>query len=292
MDRLATIEAFVEAAERGSFTLAARHLRLSPSALSRRIAHLEGELGVRLFHRTTRALRLSDDGRAFFERARDALRELAEAASATAGLRDRPAGLLRVEAPTILGRHVLVPAIQRLIARHPDVRVELALRDHALDLASHGIDVAIRLGAQPDSALVARRIGTARMGVYGAPGYFRRAGKPRTVRDLERHELLGFALHGRVVPWRLRDGDTVRELVPSQRIVVDSADALVDLAASGAGLAWLCSFMMLRQPVVEVLRDAACAESAVHVVSLPSRHVLPKVRVFVQLVEAQLARAI
>ncbi len=80
--------------------------------------------------------------------------------------------------------------------------------------------------------------------------------------------------------------------MPSQRIVVDSADALVDLAASGAGLAWLCSFMTLRQPVVEVLRDAACAESAVHVVSLPSRHVLPKVRVFVQLVEAQLARAI
>lgn len=290
MDRLATIEAFVEAAERGSFTLAARRLRLSPSALSRRIAHLEAELGVRLFHRTTRALRLSDDGRAFFERARDALRELADAAAATTGLRDRPAGLLRVEAPTILGRNVLVPAIRRLVASHPGVRVDLALRDHTLDLASHGIDVAIRLGAQPDSALVARKIGTARMGVYGARSYLRRAGTPRAVRDLERHELLGFTLHGRVVPWQLRDGDLVRELAPSQRIVVDSADALVDLAASGAGLAWLCDFMMLRQPLVEVLRGAACTESAVHVVSLPSRHVLPKVRVFVELVEAELAR--
>ncbi|HEX3763271.1 MAG TPA: LysR family transcriptional regulator [Kofleriaceae bacterium] len=291
MDRLATIEAFVEAAQRGSFTLAARHLQLSPSALSRRIASLEAQLGVRLFHRTTRALRLSDDGRAFFERARDALRELAEAAAATSGLRDRPAGLLRVEAPTILGRNVVVPAIQRLVARHPDVRVELALRDHALDLASHGIDVAIRLGTQPDSALVARKIGTTRMGVYGARSYFRRAGRPRTPADLEHHHLLGLAVHGRVVPWRLRDGDTVRERVPDQRILVDSADALVELAASGAGLAWLCDFMKLRQPLLEVLRGAACAESAVHVVSLPSRHVLPKVRVFIELVEAGLARA-
>lgn len=291
MDRLATIEAFVEAAERGSFTLAARHLQLSPSALSRRIANLEAQLGVRLFHRTTRALRLSDDGRAFFERARDALRELAEAAAATAGLRDRPAGLLRVEAPTILGRNVVVPAIQRLVARHPDVRVELALRDHALDLASHGIDVAIRLGAQPDSALVARKIGTTRMGVYGARSYVRRAGRPRTLSDLEHHHLLGFTMHGRVVPWRLRDGDTVRELVPDQRILVDSGDALVELAASGAGLAWLCDFMRLRQPLFEVLRGTACTELAVHVVSLPSRHVLPKVRVFVELVEQELARA-
>jgi DNA-binding transcriptional LysR family regulator len=292
MDRLGNIEAFVEAAELGSFTLAARRLRLSPSAFSRRVAQLEDEIGVRLFHRTTRAVRLSEDGRAFFERARGALRELAEAQAAMVGLRDRPAGLLRVEAPTILGRHVVVPAMSRLVARHPDVQVELTTRDVASDIAANGIDVAVRLGALADSALIARRLGHTRMRVCGAPSYFRRKGKPRTVGDLADHELLGYAAHGRVLRWRLRDGGTIREIAPSRRVVVDSADALIDLAAGGAGLAWLCDFMIARPrregQLVEILADTACEESPIHVVSLPTRQVLPKVRAFVDLVAAEL----
>jgi DNA-binding transcriptional LysR family regulator len=289
MNRLANIEAFVAAAERGSFTLAARALRISPSALSRRIAQLEDELGVRLFHRTTRALALSDDGRAFYDRASGALRELDEASHATARRNDRPVGVLRIEAPTIVGRNIVVPAVRRLVASYPELRVELALRDHALDLTAHGIDVALRLGPQPDSALVARKLGVTHMRVCAARSYLRRTSKPRSVADLERHELLGFTRDGRVVPWRLRDRETVCEVAPNAHVVVDNGDALVDLAVAGAGLAWLCDFMVARQPLVELLPEAACTETPIYVVAPPSRHVLPKVRAFVELVERELA---
>jgi DNA-binding transcriptional LysR family regulator len=294
MDRLGNIEAFVEAAELASFTRAARRLRLSPSALSRRISQLEGEMGVQLFHRTTRAVGLSDEGRAFFERARSALRDLKEAQDATAGRRRRPVGLLRVEAPSILGRCIVVPALQRLVSLHPDVQVELTLRDYPSDLASESIDVAIRLGALQDSALVARRLGSTRMRVCGSPSYLRRKGRPRTVRELLKHARLGFALQGRVMPWRLLEAGAVRELPPSSHIVVDDSDALIDLAVGGAGLAWLCDFMIARPggptELVEVLGESACEENPIHALSLPSRHPLPKVRAFVELVSAELAK--
>jgi len=180
MDRLGNIEAFVGAAKLGNFTLAARRLRISPSALSRRVAQLEDEIGVRQFHRTTRAVRLSEDGRAFFERARGALRELAEAQDAMSGLRARPAGLLRVEAPTILGRHVLVPALSRFLSRHAEVQIELILRDRPGEVVSDGIDVAVRLGPLEDSALIGRRLGRTRMRVCGAPRVWQR---PHTIEE-------------------------------------------------------------------------------------------------------------
>jgi DNA-binding transcriptional LysR family regulator len=295
MDRLGHIEAFIQAAELASFTLAAKRLHLSPSALSRRVAQLEDDLGVRLFHRTTRAVRLSEDGRAFFERSRSALRELEEARAAVSRLRDRPAGLLRVEAPSILGRHVIVPALTQFVARYGEVQVDLALRDDAPDLASGGIDVALRLGPLPDSSLIARRLGRTRMRVCGAPSYLRRRGTPRSIEALARHERLGFSLHGSIFPWRLRDGTRVREVPPSRRIVVNSAEALLDLAVGGAGLVWICDFMMARArqagQLVEVLGDAACEESPIHLLTLPARQVLPKVRVFVEFVAAALARS-
>ncbi|WP_257452068.1 LysR family transcriptional regulator [Archangium lipolyticum] len=294
MDRLGSIEAFVKAAELGSFTLAARRLRLSPSALSRRVAWLEEELGVRLLHRTTRAVRLSEDGRVFFERCRDSLRELEEAQHAVSSLRERPAGLLRVEVPTVLGRHVLVPALTRFVSRHAEVRVELHLRDHPLDPTSEGIDVALRLGALEDSGLIARKLGRTRMRICGAPGYLKRKGTPRTVEALSRHDCLGLSLHGRVMPWRLRDRSRVRELPPHGRIVVNNSEALIDLAVSGAGLAWVCDFMMARAhaagQLVEVLEDAACEQRPIHALSLPSRQALPKVRAFVEFLAEELAR--
>jgi DNA-binding transcriptional LysR family regulator len=290
MDRLGNIEAFVEAAELGSFTLAARRLGITPSALSRRIAQLEDEVGVRLLHRTTRRVRLSDEGRAYFDRSRSALRELREARETASGSRDRPVGLLRVEAPSILGRCVVVPALNRVVQRYPEVRVDLALRDHPSDMIADGIDVAIRLGDLPDSQLVARRIGRTRLVVCGASSYLRRRGTPKSLDALLRHERLGFSVHGRVLPWRLRDGSGVRELAPTSRVVANDAGALIDLAAAGAGLGWICDFMMRSAAgsLVEVLADSVCEEAAIHAVCLPTRHVLPKVRAFLELVAREL----
>jgi DNA-binding transcriptional LysR family regulator len=295
MDRLGNIEAFVRAVELGSFTLAARRLRLSPSALSRRVAQLEEALGVRLLHRTTRSVRLSEDGRAFFEQCREALRALHEAQEGVTGLRRRPAGLLRVEAPTMLGRDLVVPALARFVSRYAEVRVELRLQDPPVGNVSEASDVVLRHGPLEDSGLVARKVGTTRMRVCGAPDYLRRKGTPRTLEALARHERLAFSVQGRIVPWRLSDGGQVRELPPSERIVVDSGEALIDLACGGAGLVWGCDFMLARAcaagQLVEVLAESACVEQPVHVLSLPSRQALPKVRAFVDFLAEELARA-
>ena len=291
MDRLGNIEAFVAAAELGSFTRAAHRLGVSPSALSRRISQLESELGTRLLHRTTRAVRLSDEGRAYFERSRGALRELEEARLVAATSGDRPSGLLRVEAPTILGRFIVVPAIGKLVQRHADVEVELALRDSPSDLFTDNIDVALRIGTLPSSGLIARRLGTTWLRVCGSPKYLKRHGTPRTCDALARHERLGYAVNGRVTPWRLRDGDRTVELAPSSRIAVNTADALIDLAVAGAGLAWMCEFMTSppHGKLVEVMPGTACTSSPIHAITLPTRQKLPKVRAFVELVAAELA---
>jgi DNA-binding transcriptional LysR family regulator len=295
MDRLGNLEAFVKAVEFGSFTLAARHLQVSPSALSRRVAQLEEGLGVRLLHRTTRTVRLSEHGRAFYEQCRESLRSLQEAHEAVSHYRKHPAGLLRVQAQPMLGRHLLVPAIARFISRYPQVQVDLRLSDHPAGVSSEGSDVVLCHGAlEEDSRLTARKVGTSRLRICGAPDYLRRRGTPRTFAALSQHERLGLSPDGRVIPWHLRDGTRVRDLPPGGRVVVNSSEALVDLAISGAGLVWACDFMVSKAcasgQLVEVLEETACLELPVYVLSLPSRHALPKVRAFVDFLITELGK--
>jgi DNA-binding transcriptional LysR family regulator len=294
VDRLGNIEAFVHAAELGSFTRAAKKLGISPSALSRRIAQLETETGSRLLDRTTRAVGLSAEGRLFFERARNALESLDAAHAAVASVRERPAGLLRVEAPTIFGPHVIVPALPGLLARHTELRVELLLRDHGSDLVSEGIDVALRMGPLGDSSLIARSLGRTRMRVCGAPSYLKRRGTPRGVADLEKHDLLGLVVNGTALRWRLRDGSVVREITPTSRVSVNGSEALIELACAGAGLVWFCDFMVARAQksgaLQEVLEEAACESTPIHALALPGRRALPKVRAFMELVGRALER--
>ena len=292
-DRLGTLETFIEVARIGSFTRVAARLRVTPSAVSRRILHLEQELGVRLFHRTTRAMRLTDEGRVFYERAHHAMEELQRAKDGVQRIRQKPMGLLRVEAPSILGRHLLAPALPEFLAQHPEVQVELVVTDRPSDLASGGIDVAIRLGPLMDSALIARRLGWTRMRVCGAPSYLRRRGTPHTLAALGRHERIGFVVNGRPLPWRLEENGAIREIAPGRRVVTDDAETLVDLAVAGAGLVWVCDFMIARArrsgELVEVLEDSGTERSPLHAVSLPSGHVLPKVRAFLDATAATLA---
>lgn len=294
MDRLGNLEAFVAAADLRSFTRAARRLRLSPSAFGRRIAQLETDLGVVLFHRNTRTVRLTDEGQMFYERSRSALLELEHARAALASTRARPSGRLRVEAPTILGRAVLVPGLPQFLARHAKLEIELSLRDHPADPIAEGIDVALRMGALPDSGLVARRLGRTRMCICASPTYLERHGTPRDLAALLRHERLAFAPHGRVLPWRLYDGARVRELEPSPRIAVDDGQTLIDLVVAGVGLAWVCDFMIARGrqrgALLEVLPQSARDELPIHAVSPPTRNVLPKVRAFTAFAEKELAQ--
>lgn len=240
-DRLNGIGAFVEAADAGSFALAAERMHLSRSAVGKAIARLEQRLGIKLFHRTTRSQSLTEDGQAYYERCVRALAEL-EAGSAVlnSGKRE-PIGRLRVSAPVLFGRHCVVPVLLALGSRYPQLAIEMSFNDHVVDLVDEGYDLAVRVGSLPDSgSLVARPLGVQRMVICAAPSYFASHGRPAGADDLALHDTIAYGRSGRIFPWRLRDaaGQRVTPRI-NPRLVFDDLQAITDAALAGAGLAWL-----------------------------------------------------
>lgn len=288
MHSLSNIDAFVRAVEDGDFTRAARKLNLTASAVSRRIARLEEELGVRLFQRTTRALRLTEDGRDFYARCQRILAELGEAKEALARSRSRPTGLLRVEVPQVIGQLVLTPALPRFFAAYPGIELHLTLRDEVVDPVTEGADVLIRMGKLTDSRLVARRLSVARLVAVAAPAYLARHGTPATPADLARHQCLGFMRQGVTGEWRFKDAHGVSRFVPRGAFHVSQGATLRDAAVMGLGIAWLMDFMVARElatgTLVTVLDAFACEERPLHALHPPGRHLPSRVRVFLDFV--------
>ncbi len=286
MDRFAALEAFVRVAETQSFSEAARRLRSSKSAISRNVAALEAELGARLFNRTTRALNLTEAGRAYFERVSRILADLDDADRALGQLQARPRGRLQVSAPMSFGFLHLAPALPEFLARFPEVDVEISLNDRFVDLVDDGFDLALRIGALPDSSLMARRIAPIRRTVCASPDYFRRRGTPQAPDDLKAHECLRNSNVARTQEWRFVDPDGKPRLVPvSGRVSANNGDALRIVALAGFGVAMLPTFI-----VGTDLRDGGLAPAldrfvpqdlAMSAVYPHSRHLSPKVRAFV-----------
>ncbi|WP_275899206.1 LysR family transcriptional regulator [Pyxidicoccus caerfyrddinensis] len=285
MHSLANIDAFVRTVEVGDFTRAARRLNITASAVSRRIARLEEELGVRLFQRTTRALRLTEDGRDFYARCQRILAELGEAKESLARSRSRPTGLLRVETPQVIGQLVLTPALPRFFEAYPGVELHLTLRDEVVDPITEGADVLIRMGQLTDSRLVARKLAVARLMAVASPAYLQRHGTPATPADLALHQCLGFLRQGVTGEWRFKDA----RFVPRGAFHVSQGATLRDAAVMGLGIAWLMDFMVARElatgALVTVLDAHACEERPIHALHPPNRHLPSRVRVFLDFVK-------
>lgn len=277
------IEMFVLTVDAGSFAAAARRLGVTPSAVSRRVALLEDELGVPLLARTTRALSLTHDGQAFHASCVRVLEQLAEARDVLARVRKRPAGVLRVDAPLALGRNALVPRLPEFLERYPDVDVELALRDRFVDPFVEGSDVLVRIGALRDSALVARKLGESHLVMCASPAYLRKRGTPRTPADLARHDSLGYLrADGREV-WRLGAGGEI-EVRPPWRLLANDAEVLAVHARAGRGIALVFDFLttaaIARGELVSVLEDYLPPPWPIHALYPKNRHLVPKVGVF------------
>src|SRR6478736_2918007 len=165
------IHFLVVSVEAGSFAAAARKLGVTPSAVSRRVAQLEHDLGVALLARTTRSLRLTHDGQAFFDRCVHAMQELEEAQASLARVRENPSGLLRVETSTNLGRVIIGPSLPEILDRYPDVSVHMTLRDQLVDPVVEGVDVLVRIGPLSDSSLIARRLAESRLVRCASPSF-------------------------------------------------------------------------------------------------------------------------
>ena len=244
---LGSIELFCLAAELGSFTAAAQAAGVTPAAVSRSLARLEARLGVRLFVRSTRRVRLSEAGASYYEQCRQALTQLGEAERVLGGQQQAPSGLLRMSLPTTYGHFRVLPLLPDFRARYPQVQVQVELSNRNVDLVGEGFDLAVRARAPADSSLVARPLEDAALVVVATPEYLRRHGRPQTPADLLDHECIQFLLpsSGRPVPWLFRQQG--RELALATRGgYCCSADILggATLARAGAGLVQLMRFIV------------------------------------------------
>jgi DNA-binding transcriptional LysR family regulator len=240
-NRSAEMEVFVRVVDLGGFTQAARKLRLTPSGVSKLISRLEARLGSRLINRTTRKLTLTEEGQAFYQRAVRILGEMEEAErEAASGA--TPRGRLTVNSNIPFGMLHLMPLVPRFLKEHPDVTLDLVLTDTLIDLMQERADVAIRVGPLKASRLIARKLGTSRMVVVGAPDYLAHAGVPKTPADLAEHRGIGWTFARIRGGWPFKRGDRTEEAVPPPAARVSDGEAARRLALGGVGLARLALF--------------------------------------------------
>jgi DNA-binding transcriptional LysR family regulator len=275
MDRTEDWRVFASVASHKSFAKAARQLGRSPQAITRAVAALEQRLGTRLLHRTTRSVSLSNDGERYLEKARRALVEL-DALEAPLDTAAELRGTLTVTAPVLFGQLHVLPIVETFLAAHAGVNVRLLLLDRVVSLAEEGIDVAVRIGELPDSALRARTVGDVRTVVVGSAGYFERTPAPRTLESLTKHTLIAFNGTTPVVDrWTIGG----RSIAVTPRLVVNTAQAAIDAAVHGLGLTRVLSYQVAHLVQTGALRIVlASAEPPplpVHLVTLPG--VLPRI---------------
>ena len=240
-NRSAEMEVFVRVVDLGGFTHAARNLRLTPSGVSKLISRLETRLGSRLINRTTRKLTLTEEGQAFYQRAVRILGEMEEAErEAASGA--APRGRLTVNSNIPFGMLHVMPLIPHFLEQHPDVTLDLVLTDTLIDLMQERADVAIRVGPLRASRLVARKLGSSRMVVVGAPDYLAHAGTPKTPSDLADHRGIGWTFPRSIRGWPFKRGDRTEEAVPPPAARVSDGEAARRLALGGVGLARLALF--------------------------------------------------
>jgi len=256
-DRLSGIREFVTVVEAGSFAAAAARLNLSRSAVGKAVARLEARLGVRLCHRTTRVLSLTDDGHVFYERCTRALRELEEAELALESGRAEPVGKVRVTVPVVFGRRCVAPVLYDVAREHPGLVLEISFTDRPVDLVEEGYDLAVRNGALPDDpGLTTRTLARQRMTVCASPGYLEKYGLPATLADFSSHQAIDYANPRFTRTWLFPDGQGRNaELVMNGRLRLDDLEAISDAAAAGLGLAWLpCWLIRSRVAKGELVR--------------------------------------
>lgn len=281
------IVAFVHVVEAGSFTSAGERLRVTKSAVGKSIAQLEQRLGVRLLNRTTRSLSPTSEGLGYYEACVRALAEIEAAQSLLASRRQIPSGRLRVDVPLAFGRRCVAPVLFEISMKFPDLTVEISFNDRRVDLIEEGIDLAIRMGDLDDSlSLAARRIYAQRSAICAAPAYLDRHGRPRSVKDLADHSVIGYGREGVVRPWLIRHADGhLATFVPKARLVLGHGEPMLDAALAGCGIAflptWLAAESLKRGDLEMVLSDCLVENIVVHAVWPVTRALTPKVRVVV-----------
>jgi len=289
---LGSIELFCLAAEAGSFTVAANMAGLTPAAVSRSVARLEDRLGVRLFVRTTRQIRLTDGGRIYFEQCRQALAQLLDAEREVTGGQVTPAGVLRISLPTPYAHFRVLPLLPVFRQRCPDVKLDIHVSNRNIDFADEQYDLAVRGRAPDDSTMIARKLEDAELVLVAAPSYLKRAGKPKSIEDLQQHDCIQFELPstGRRIPWLFRqhgkgNDKTIDVVTSGGYSCSEDVLAIVTLARSGAGLVQTYRFIVENDirngELIELLPQAGGTSRPFYLIYPHARHLSLRVRTFV-----------
>ncbi|HZP86161.1 MAG TPA: LysR substrate-binding domain-containing protein [Burkholderiales bacterium] len=295
MDRMRRIELLVRAAEAGSFAKAARSLDLTPSAVSHAIADLEKGLGVSLFHRTTRQLRLTEEGEGVYRRGCELLRQLAELES---GVRktERLTGTLRVGVAVPLSRNVIMPRLSTFLRRHPQLRLEFYIQWQPKEMHVEGVDVLLHISEPPASELIARKVAQIRHSVYASPQYLKLAGIPRTPEDLLEHSCLAMKRPDMKQPleaWEFERGDERKVIQVAPRVVTNDRDGLVAAVLAGSGLMRVGCFdpyLISSGQLHRVLTDWTCPPGfPIFAMYRKTARTIPKVIAFLKFVEEAFA---
>jgi DNA-binding transcriptional LysR family regulator len=290
MDFLA-LAVLTEAVGAGSLAAAARRLRIAPLAATRSLAGLERELGVRLLHRTTRSLTLTDEGQLFLAHARTLLEEhdaaLASVRPASAGA----SGLLRLTASTAFGRKVVAPAVASFMKAHPALQVDLLLTDSVLDLVSEGLDLGVRIAALSDTGLVARRLAANSRSLFASPDYLAAAGRPVRLPDLETHQLL--AVSGQT-HWTFTASDSPVRARVSGRFTANTIEGIHQACVGGLGIALLSHWEVADELAAGILVEVDLVDAAPEALAIwavyPTRRMIPaKVGLFVRFLALRLS---
>lgn len=285
MNNLNGIVAFVRTAETLSFVAAGRTLGISASAVGKTIAKLEQSLGVRLFHRTTRRVTLTDEGRHFHARCQRILEDFRDAEAMVTESAQRPRGKLRVSLP-VIGYRFLLPVLPAFKQQYPDVELDLDFNDRMVDVVEGGFDAAIRSGQLSDSSLMSRRLGPFGFVLCATPAYLAQAGTPRVPRELAAHDCVRycFPTTGKLQDWALAADDGA-PLKLRTAMTCNNMEALRGAVLAGLGIGYMPDFLardaLEQRALVTVLDDYRIAPGQFSIVWPSSRQLSPKLRVFV-----------
>ena len=293
MDRLTALNVFRHAVELGSFAAASRHLGLSPAAISKNISELEAHLAVRLLNRTTRRMSLTEAGALYYDRVVQVLDDLEDADGALGPMQQVPKGLLRVSAPMTLTLARLSSAMPAFLSRYPEISLDLRMDDRRVNIVEDGFDIAIRASDRlEDSSLVARKLMSMPHVVCAAPSYLDRHGAPLSPGDLKDHTCIQFTLSGHADEWTFSKADASASVAIDGRYKATSSLAVRDALVAGFGLS-LIPRLYVAEDIAQgrlctVLDDWSPVETSVYAVYPSRRHVVAKVRAFLDFLVEEL----
>jgi len=287
VDRLNLISIFVTVVDTGGFAGAARKLNISPPAVTRAINELETHLGVRLLTRTTRVVRVTEDGERYAQDCKRILAELAEADDSVSGRHGSPRGRLTLTAPALFGAKFVTPIVTEYLTRYPDITASCWFLDRVVNMMDEGVDVAVRIGELPDSSMQAARVGRVRRMICAAPSYLEQHGIPQTPDALSSHCIISSSPVTPTAEWRVMENGEPRVVKLHPRMITTTNDSAVAAAVSGFGLTRLLSYQVADQlrdgQLKTVLTEFEPPALPVHLVHREGRHASQKARAFLDL---------